>query len=348
MINVIQNFLRQTGKSFSGQWGMVALFLVSMLAYSTTGFMYFEGEGLGDLSYERKWETSFWWAVVTMTTVGYGDYAPESFYGRIFVGLPTMLVGVAILGYILSALAAVLMENKLKELKGMSIIEFEKHIVICRFIGITSTKQLVDELRSDSRTMSTPIVLIDEHLEELPKELAELNVTFVKGDPSSDSVMDRVNVAEAKSVILQADLSDSENSDLKNLAIALNIEKKHPEVYTVVHCVKPDNVRFFQRCGCDSVVCIMRLVNQVIVQELQDQGVHKVVSELTSNSYGKQLYVNDIPSGIGTFKELSETHAKKNSLAIGVYRDGDNIMAPDSSLELLPDDRVISISSTRG
>ena len=48
---------------------------------------------------------SFWWAFVTMTTVGYGDYYPVTEAGR-FIGMVTMAVGVAILGVLTSFLAS--------------------------------------------------------------------------------------------------------------------------------------------------------------------------------------------------------------------------------------------------
>ncbi|MBC58992.1 MAG: hypothetical protein CMQ35_00025 [Gammaproteobacteria bacterium] len=335
-------FYKKTRKSFSGQWGVVLLFLLSMLFYSTSGFMYFEGE-----AQNKDWEDAIWWAIVSMTTVGYGDIFPESTYGRLLIGLPTMLIGVAILGYILSALAAILMENKLKELKGMSTFEKDKHIIICRFIGLTSTLQIVNEMRLDPKTQDTPIVLIDETLDELAKELAEKQVTFIKGNPSNDSVLERANLGGAQAVIIQAELADGENSDLKNLAIALNIEKMHPEINTVVHCLNPDNVRFFERCGCDSVVCIMKLVNQVIVQELQDHGIHKVVSELTSNTYGKQFYVADMPSDAQTFREVQKSLAQEDILVIGIRRDGQNLIAPENDYSVKTSDKVISISSDR-
>jgi len=48
---------------------------------------------------------SFWWAFVTMTTVGYGDYYPVTEAGRL-IGMVTMAVGVAILGVLSSFLAS--------------------------------------------------------------------------------------------------------------------------------------------------------------------------------------------------------------------------------------------------
>lgn len=52
-----------------------------------------------------------WWAIVTVTTVGYGDYFPVTTLGRIFAAL-LMLTGVALLGTVAASLASFLHDRK--------------------------------------------------------------------------------------------------------------------------------------------------------------------------------------------------------------------------------------------
>ena len=55
---------------------------------------------------------SFWWAAVTMTTVGYGDKAPTTFGGRI-IGLVWMFAGIIIISSFTAAIATSLTVNQL-------------------------------------------------------------------------------------------------------------------------------------------------------------------------------------------------------------------------------------------
>ena len=50
---------------------------------------------------------ALWWGLVTITTVGYGDYYPVTMMGRL-VGISVMFAGVGIIGALASILASML------------------------------------------------------------------------------------------------------------------------------------------------------------------------------------------------------------------------------------------------
>jgi voltage-gated potassium channel len=53
---------------------------------------------------------ALWWAVTTVTTVGYGDHFPTTGEGRL-VGLGLMLAGIALLGVVTASFASWFLEK---------------------------------------------------------------------------------------------------------------------------------------------------------------------------------------------------------------------------------------------
>jgi voltage-gated potassium channel len=79
-----------------------------------------------------------WWAVTTMTTVGYGDITPQTDAGRV-IGLVVMLVGIGFGSILIGGVA----ERFVQQDVSASVEEVEREVD-------TAENELLSELRSIS------------------------------------------------------------------------------------------------------------------------------------------------------------------------------------------------------
>ena len=66
-------------------------------------FIVFVGSSIFSVVEEKAFSDSLWWAIVTVTTVGYGDIVPSSIFGK-WLAIILMLVGIGTIGMLTSAL----------------------------------------------------------------------------------------------------------------------------------------------------------------------------------------------------------------------------------------------------
>jgi len=92
---------------------LVYVVLLSMITVTAGAFTMYVVEHNAPGSKITNLEDAFWWAVVTVTTVGYGDVYPVTFEGRV-IATVLMVIGIAILGILISTLGAQFLESRMK------------------------------------------------------------------------------------------------------------------------------------------------------------------------------------------------------------------------------------------
>lgn len=345
MFRVLLRFLRlNRDLSGAGVKSKALLIFVLLVWYATSGFLFFELPGKPDLG----WLDGLWWALVTMATVGYGDLFPVTAGGRYLVGVPTMVFGIGFLGYLISEIAGSLLETRSRRLKGMLDLTLTGHILLVNFSSLDAILKLVRELRADSATGSRPLVLIDEDLEELPAELFELGLHFVRGDPTREETLRRAGAPEALQAIVLSRNPGDPHSDDHNLVSTLVLESLNPRIFSVVEVISPGKIRQVELAGANSVICASELTSGLIVQELQDPGVKDLIMDLVSDLGGHQIYVAPIASmRQWTYRELVAWGLEARFTVLGIRRNGKDLLNCSPDAALAPEDLVLLIGAQR-
>ena len=112
-------------------------------------FIVFVGSSILSVVEEKSFSDSLWWAVVTVTTVGYGDIVPSSIFGK-WLAIILMLVGIGTIGMLTSALTNFFVkENSNEECKLDEIqneLVMQRHLVEKQAERIEELHKMVQEL----------------------------------------------------------------------------------------------------------------------------------------------------------------------------------------------------------
>jgi voltage-gated potassium channel len=90
-----------------GQYAAFVTLLAGMIVLMAASVLVLQFESSAPAGNIKTGGQALWWAIVTITTVGYGDYFPVTLAGRL-TGVFVMVTGIGIIGALASILASVL------------------------------------------------------------------------------------------------------------------------------------------------------------------------------------------------------------------------------------------------
>ncbi|MBI5508044.1 MAG: NAD-binding protein [Deltaproteobacteria bacterium] len=324
-----------------------AIFLAVVVAYATAGFMYFEWDDKPEI----RWLDAFWWTIVTMATVGFGDFFPVTTGGRLLVGIPVILVGAGMLGYALTQFASFILRAERLGRRGLAVQKVVGHILLCNCPPPARLLAVLSELQSLPERRDVPVILVDAEIEELPEEIARQNVRFVRGHPAREETLSRAALGgAARAIVLAKDPRDPKSDDL-TVATCLTIKHLCPALNVVAECIDPENKEILRRAGCGSIVCALELTPGLLAQETTDPGIIHVLREMSAaRADTNSLFIVPItiPTAAAiTVAELRRWTADNSATLVGIRQQGRVHLNPGARDPLKNGDDAIILSALR-
>ena len=293
---------------------------------------------------DRSFPDALWWATVTMTTVGYGGIIPTSLGGRA-VGVVLMFFGIGALGMFTATIAGVFVEKRLRKERGMGSYDLEGHIILCEWND--RTREILRDLRTDSRSSRSPILLLAD-IETKPIE--DEHLYFVRGEVTEENLT-RACIEKAATVVIVGDRRmDYTARDAKAVLSTLTVETMNPDVYSIVELASENNVRHCERAHANEIIVGAEFSSRLISSATLDHGITKILSEILSAQYGNDLITVPVPPSLGGcpfLKLFSEMKRDQGMIVLAIQPHGRDEVVTNPGADVLvgADDRLVVISS---
>jgi voltage-gated potassium channel len=275
----------------------------------------------------------FYFTMITITTVGYGDIVPVSDQARLIDAFFVTPVRIFVWFIFLGTAYQLIIQRLIEEWRMTRLqSELRDHVVLCGFghSGSIAASELL--LRGWS---PGEIVVIDSDADEVQRA-ADRGFIGLHGDASSEELLKVAAVDRAHSVIVSVGRDDT------TVLVVLTIREIARQVRVVARVGEQENVKLVRASGADVIVSPPRFGGYLMADAIASSATVDFVAEALTFRGGFQLHERDpAPQEIGrAARELG------GSLVVEIRRGGRRIGCwQDPGLVIERDDRLLVIDS---
>ncbi len=247
----------------------------------------------------RSFNDSLWWAFVTSTTVGYGDFYPKSGMGRL-AGILLMFFGISFVGIVTGNIASFLVEKQLKEDRGMKALKLKNHFIICGWKR-DMDKVLADILLKNRKYHPADIVLINtappEDIESIRADRRFTGINFIYGDYIDEKILHRACLKNAEKLLVLADrlvTGSVQEVDSRTVMAIITVKTISKTVYTAAELLDSKFERYLKFSNCDEVILSSDYNRSLIASASTGAGISHVISELLDPECGASISTREI------------------------------------------------------
>ena len=304
--------------------------LLTIFVIGTVGFHFLEGWNLLD---------SLYTTIATLSTVGYGDFSPETKAGKIFT-IFVIIFGVGMMFYTLVLMAETFIEGRLRYVLGRGKLEkiiekMHNHYIICGGgrIGFLICRELM--------AGKVPCLVIDNDPEVIQKA-GEEGFIYTKGDATQDKVLLAAGIKRAKGIICVLP------SDAENLYVILTAKELNNNIYIMARSEEEESEHRLLRAGADKVMSPYTLGGVRMAMAIMRPAMLDFI-EITTNRQSLELRMEEVSICANSqfiAKTLEDSGIRKRFglIIVAVKKDsGKMIFNPLANYVIEQGDRLIAM-----
>ncbi|RLI27348.1 MAG: potassium channel protein [Candidatus Hecatellales archaeon] len=269
---------------------------------------------------------AFYFTVVTLSTVGYGEIYPVTPESKLFTSI-LILIGIGILAIALETIVEGVTRRSVMEIlkpKAPSRKLLEKHFIICGSGRIGQI--IIDELK---RTGEKFVVV--ESNPEVARELSEKGVPVIEGSPLEEETLRKAGIERAKGLATVLD------QDSDNVFITITAKTLNPNIYVVAKVSNREVMDKVYKVGADRVVAPELEGGKIMARALTSPHMVEVLETLALTRDVEIAHFRIDETSELTHKTLTESKLEEESgakiFAI-CRREGVEVTpSPESTLE---------------
>lgn len=255
---------RSTKTNISRLAKFIVILFALILVYGVIFHWIMEMEGQ-----KHSWMTGFYWTLVTMSTLGFGDITFQSDLGRFFsmivLGSGVVVLLIMLPFTFIEFFYAPWMEAQSRARAPRELPpDTEGHIVITSFDPIT--RSLIEKLTQYHHKY---VLLIQDLQQAL--ELYDEGYTVMLGEPDDPETFNKIRIQNAAMVV-------TTGSDMFNTNVAHTIRDLNPDIKIVSTANSHDSVDILKLAGCDQVLHLGNMLGRALSARTlgQDARVHTI------------------------------------------------------------------------
>ncbi len=257
---------------------------------------------------------AFYWAIVTMSTVGYGDVVTVSEEGKV-VAIIVIMSGVAVMAFTTSLVVSAFTEKieEIKEIKSIEDIAKLKGIyLICGYKEIG--RQVALKLKSNG----SKVIILDKDAKLVKEAIKDEFLAFAHDSGLLNTYEDlRIDfVTQVRSVLCLDD------TDVENIYTTLTVRSmsKHVEIISILE--SKQNRKKLEMAGVSKIIFSQEFIGLIAKEYIGQPVAFDLIHALRSETNGIQIseiLVDDVM--LRYHGDLSEIECRKYKLLmLGIYK----------------------------